>query len=117
FRGRICFWNGHTGTQLESFLSHKADILCLCLDEENNCVYSSGVDPVITNFTRIRLKCGDYQGVKNKWVRSIQRRIHTHDVRALVLADNKLYSAGVDSYLAMSSFPPKALHKYAPTLQ
>ncbi|XP_012274555.1 U3 small nucleolar RNA-associated protein 4 homolog isoform X2 [Orussus abietinus] len=54
---------------------------------------------------------------KAHWVKGIERRLHTHDVRALVEANGKLYSAGVDGYLAQSSYPPKMLVKYPPLLQ
>lgn len=30
------------GTQIESFQTHKADILCLCLAEDENSVYCAG---------------------------------------------------------------------------
>ena len=31
---------------------------------------------------------------RSKWVKSVQRRIHDHDVRALALAEGRLLSAG-----------------------
>lgn len=52
-----------------------------------------------------------------KWVKSIQQKIHEHDVNALVFCDNKLYSGGVDSYLACSYHPPKTVLKMPPILQ
>lgn len=56
-------------------------------------------------------------GSNVKWVKSIQRKIHEHDVRAMVFHRGKLYSAGVDSYLVCSYHPPKTLIKHAPVLQ
>jgi U3 small nucleolar RNA-associated protein 4 len=48
----------------------------------------SGVDPLIATFERIQMKDG------NTWVRSIQRRIHDHDVRALAYCHGRLFSGG-----------------------
>lgn len=57
-------------------------------------------------------------GGRRKWAKSGQRRVHDHDVRALALSsDNKLYSGGVDGYLALTSYPPKLLIKYPPVLK
>lgn len=50
-------------------------------------------------------------------MKSIQRKIHEHDVHALALCGNKLYSGGADSYLACSFHPPKTLLKLPPILQ
>ncbi|PSN57688.1 hypothetical protein C0J52_00311 [Blattella germanica] len=92
--GRITFWDGNVGTQIESYQSHKADILCLCLSEDETNVYCAGVDPLIMCFTKVKMKSGNNtSGNKTKWVKSVQRWIHDHDVRALTLADGKLFSA------------------------
>jgi U3 small nucleolar RNA-associated protein 4 len=52
-----------------------------------------GVDPLIISFAKIWL-CGGASTARSKWVKSVQRRIHDHDVRALVLAGGKLLSGG-----------------------
>ncbi|GLV34548.1 lethal (3) 72Dn [Carabus blaptoides fortunei] len=111
-RGFITFWDGKTGAQVESYQSHCAAVLSVCLSKDKNTVYCSGVDPIIMSYERVLIK-----GKSDKWVKSIQRKIHDHDVRSLVFAENKLYSAGVDGYLACSYYPPKTLVKYPPLLQ
>ncbi|XP_069701427.1 U3 small nucleolar RNA-associated protein 4 homolog isoform X2 [Periplaneta americana] len=118
-RGRLTFWEGNTGTQIEGFQTHRADILSLCLTEDEQSVYCAGVDPLIVSFEKVWLRGSNDTGSsrRSKWVKSIQRRIHEHDVRALTLAEGKLLSAGVDSYLALSSYPPRVLVKYPPLLQ
>ncbi|KAG8285601.1 U3 small nucleolar RNA-associated protein 4 [Homalodisca vitripennis] len=108
-RGKLCMWDGNSGTNIASHQSHKADVLCVCLDDQQTTVYAAGVDPLIATFERIQLKSDS-----NKWVRSIQRRIHDHDVRALAYCHGKLFSGGVDGYLALSSYPPKVLLRYPP---
>ncbi|KAF7270743.1 hypothetical protein GWI33_016325 [Rhynchophorus ferrugineus] len=110
-RGILTLWDAKLGAQIENYQSHKADITALCLSEEEDSVYCAGVDPLITNYQKVKV------GQSYKWVKSIQRKIHEHDVRALVFHKNKLYSAGMDSYLACSYNPPKTLIKYAPVMQ
>jgi U3 small nucleolar RNA-associated protein 4 len=57
------------------------------------CFAFKGVDPLIVSFAKICLQ-GAADTSRSKWVKSVQRRIHDHDVRALALADGKLISAG-----------------------
>lgn len=58
-----------------------------------NLLVFKGVDPLIISFAKIWLRGGSGAG-RSKWVKSVQRRIHDHDVRALALADGKLLSGG-----------------------
>ncbi|XP_011310625.1 cirhin [Fopius arisanus] len=111
-RGVLSVWDSATGTLIESHESHTADILCLAVAEDSNVIYIAGIDPVIRSFSKVLLKSSG----RSQWVKGIERRLHIHDVRALVEADGKLYSAGVDGYLAQSSYPPKNLVKYPPLL-
>ncbi|KAJ8686698.1 hypothetical protein QAD02_022492 [Eretmocerus hayati] len=112
-RGVLSVWDSQSGTLAESHESHAADILSVTMSHDRSMIYCSGVDPVIRTFSRVVVKSTG----RAQWVRGIERRLHIHDVRALVEADGKLYSAGVDGYLAQSSYPPKILVKYPPLLQ
>lgn len=112
-RGVLSFWDPNLGTLIESHESHTADILAIAMSQEENVVYCAGVDPVVRSFSKVTLK----SCARPQWVKGIERRLHVHDVRALVEADGKLYSAGVDGYLAQSTYPPKLLIKYPPLLQ
>ncbi|XP_043480548.1 U3 small nucleolar RNA-associated protein 4 homolog [Leptopilina heterotoma] len=110
-RGVICIWDPNIGTLIESYESHTADILALTMSNDMNMFYCAGVDPVIRIFSKVISKG------RTQWVRGTERRLHVHDVRAVIEANGKLYSAGVDGYLAQSSYPPKFLVKYPPLLQ
>ncbi|XP_025835846.1 U3 small nucleolar RNA-associated protein 4 homolog [Agrilus planipennis] len=110
-RGKITFWDGKIGSQIESFQSHRADILSVCLSSDEKTLYCAGVDPLIISYEKVKVK-----GTSQKWVKSIQRKIHDHDVRCLILLKDKLYSCGIDGYLACSYHPPKTVHKFPPLL-
>ncbi|XP_019876359.1 U3 small nucleolar RNA-associated protein 4 homolog [Aethina tumida] len=111
-RGKLTFWDGKVGAQIESYQSHKADLLAICVSDDEKSLYCAGADPCISNYVQVSVKDGT-----KKWVRSIQRRIHEHDVRALVLVHQKLYSGGIDGYLACSFHPPKTLLRSPPVMQ
>lgn len=111
-RGKLTFWDGNMGAQIESYQSHKADILSLALSEDENTIFCAGVDPILISYVKVKIK-----EQTEKWVKSVQRKIHDHDVRALILFNEKLYSGGVDSYLTCSFHPPKTVLKYPPLLQ
>ncbi|KAI4471576.1 u3 small nucleolar rna-associated protein 4 [Holotrichia oblita] len=111
-RGKLTFWDGKIGSQIESYQSHKADILCLALSEDEETVFCGGVDPILVSYVKIKIK-----EQNEKWVKSIQRKVHDHDVRDIILVNNKLYSGGVDGYLACSYHPPKTIIKYPPFVQ
>ncbi|XP_023224125.1 U3 small nucleolar RNA-associated protein 4 homolog isoform X1 [Centruroides sculpturatus] len=106
--GRTSFWDGKTTTLIDSMKIHKADILTLCLSKDENFVYVSGVDPIIIQFVRVQ------STNKQKWVKSVQRRLHTHDVTAVTLAKEYLISGGIDVCLTLSKYPPKTQIKCSP---
>nr|XP_053634007.1 U3 small nucleolar RNA-associated protein 4 homolog [Cherax quadricarinatus] len=111
FRGKTCFWNAELGTITDTVQTHQAGVLCLAVCSDQKSVYVAGVDPVIVQVTHI--ETGAKKGRKECWVKSIQRSIHTHDVRALALnSDDKIYSGGVDTILALSYYPPKTVIKF-----
>lgn len=40
---------------MESYQSHKADITALCVDEGEQTIYAAGVDPLISNYQKIKV--------------------------------------------------------------
>ena len=99
-RGKTSFWNGRTGTLVDSIQSHKADVLTLTLSPDESTAYSSGVDPTLMHFQTIVKNDG-----RRKWVKSLHRVISSHDVRAVVCTDTMMYSGGVDTYLTLHNYP------------
>lgn len=64
--------------QIESYKAHKRDILAMAVADDEESLYFSGVDPVITQFVKVN------SGAKQtsaRWVKNVQRNIHEHDVR------------------------------------
>lgn len=95
-RGKTCFWNGRQGTCVKSVQSHKADVLCLAVNKSGTSVFSSGVDPTMTQF---EYTASQPNSDWKMWVRSSIRAQHTHDVRALAVIGDSVVSGGVDCQL------------------
>jgi len=136
-RGKTSFWNGRTGTLTDGYQTHRGDVLTVAANDSQDEVYSSGVDPVVFHFSPLapsgtpltprNRKSGQHQKVKAagqvKWVKSIHRFSHTHDVRAILCLEkrtadkrsiNKVISIGVDSNLSVYDTWSKTLVKYPP---
>ncbi|KAI0085618.1 WD40-repeat-containing domain protein [Irpex rosettiformis] len=89
--GMVKFWDSRTCTQLNSFQAHGADVLCLTISPEGTVVYSSGVDQKVVQFSYIKTaqpstaNSSLISRTSHRWVQSISRRLHSHDVRALAI--------------------------------
>ncbi|KFB35930.1 AGAP006092-PA-like protein [Anopheles sinensis] len=112
-RGRMMLFDGHLGTVLDTMVVSKADLLCLEVDAEENELYLSGVEPVIRIYSRLSREAG----AQTRFIRSVTRRIHTHDVKTVASFGKSLVSGGLDGTLVISSFPPWRVDKYLPFLQ
>ncbi|KAK3086816.1 hypothetical protein FSP39_023935 [Pinctada imbricata] len=103
-RGKTIFWNGRQGTQIKSIQSHKADVLCLTVDETEETVFSSGVDPVVAQFDYIPAHKDSDMKI---WVRSAVKSQHTHDVRGMTVVNGTLVSGGVDTNIILNNIETK----------
>ncbi|KAL7634094.1 UNVERIFIED_CONTAM: hypothetical protein RMT77_015422 [Armadillidium vulgare] len=113
-KGKTCFWDGTFGTLISSLQTHQADVHCMQVTEDSQRIYVAGVDPVIVEVCLV--DSGGKRGKRKLWIKSRHRRIHTHDVRSLALTkEGKLFSGGVDTYLALSYYPPKTAIRYPAT--
>ncbi|KAH9075802.1 WD40 repeat-like protein [Lactarius deliciosus] len=81
--GMVKFWDSRTCTQLQSFEAHGADVLCLVIGSEGTSVYTSGIDQKVSQFSLIKSssKSDPISSSDTKWVRTVTKRMHSHDVR------------------------------------
>lgn len=114
-RGKIMFFDGNLGTAIDSIPASKADVLCLAIDDQEKTLYVGGVEPIIKLYQRIEVTKANEK--VNSFVRTLNRRFHTHDVKSLTMFHDKLISGGVDGTLIVSSFPPLTVDKYLPFLE
>ncbi|RNA01589.1 Cirhin [Brachionus plicatilis] len=107
-RGKISVWNAEHGNLIKSFQTHSVDVLCLCIDETEKHIYCSGIDPSIVQLDYIATSQADNY---KTWVKSNVYYQHSHDVRSLLIADNQLISAGVDTKIVFKSLEKKHCSK------
>lgn len=55
-RGKLTFWDGKVGAQIESYQSHKADLLAICVSDDEKSLYCAGADPCISNYVQVSVK-------------------------------------------------------------
>ncbi|KAH9508862.1 hypothetical protein Btru_050267 [Bulinus truncatus] len=103
-RGIVTFWNGKESTQLKTFECHKADILSLCLNQDETKVFTGGVDAALYQFT---LYTPDPTSERKRWVHQRLHSRHTHDIRALTYGNDCLASGGVDTILNVTKLKGK----------
>ena len=93
--GQTQFWDGKMGTLLKSFKSHEADVLAVCVSEDEKSIYSSGIDSRIAEFKfETDENAGDIEWRMTRKLRSVN-----HDIRALSVTkfhDKCLIAGGVD---------------------
>ena len=92
-RGHVQIWDGRSGTLIQSFVTHDADVLTIAVTGDENTIFASGIDSKIMQLAK----------QKNRWVGSSTSRSHTHDVNTLTLMSidhdgrEVLLSGGVDA--------------------
>ncbi|KAL9902143.1 UTP4 small subunit processome component l(3)72Dn [Glossina fuscipes fuscipes] len=115
--GNVTMWDGRMASQTETHQVLKADVLALAVNEEEDKLICAGVEPNIRIYAKALIKRND--ATCNRWVKFLQRRVHDHDVKALVCAKNFIYSGGVDGCLGLSSVAKNKIVnvKYGPFLK
>lgn len=116
-RGLITIWDGKTASYVESHQVLKADVLALAVNESENLLICSGIDPIIRIYSKTQIKREDM--VFNCWVKYLQRNVHDHDVKALLCVGDNILSGGMDGYLGVSSVSKarSTISNYGPFLQ
>ncbi|XP_017486394.1 PREDICTED: U3 small nucleolar RNA-associated protein 4 homolog [Rhagoletis zephyria] len=116
-RGQVTVWDGKMATQLESHQVLKADVLTVAINEEENMLMCSGIEPIIRIYAKTKIKREDTE--YNCWVKYLQRSVHDNDVKALICAGDRIYSGGMDGYLGISSASKRVstIAKYGPFLK
>lgn len=102
--GHVQFWDGDTGTLLQSFdqNDNKADVLEIAVASEECKVFASGVDSRVVSIERPNLNNMEAVGATpddntaRKWILTQAQRPHTHDVKAMTVCRQQLNN-GPDS--------------------
>ncbi|KAF4524642.1 hypothetical protein B566_EDAN013751 [Ephemera danica] len=90
-RGKLCIWDLAMGVSLEEHQALKQDVLCISVALEGDEIFCSGIEPRISQYSKLQAPAA---GARTHWVRSHQRRFHSHDVRALACLGGSLLASG-----------------------
>ncbi|KAL4856387.1 WD repeat-containing protein PCN [Chlorella vulgaris] len=91
--GNVQFWDGRFGTLLAGFAVHQADVLQLAGSPDGNMVFAAGVDPQVALFHRLPAPSSSSRK-HVPWAYLSSKRPHTHDVRAMCIAQGKALAQG-----------------------
>lgn len=85
--GNVKFWDAKMGTQTQSFRAHKADVLAMAVGSDGTSVFTSGVDQKTVEFRQVTVASSRVHDVPaGRWIQASGRRLHSHDVRAIVIS-------------------------------
>lgn len=116
-RGKITFWDGTLGTQIDYIHASAADIMCLAITEDRKHFFCSGVEQILKKYAAVKTM---KNGIElEQWVRCAKRsKIHTHDVLAMVvIGDDKFISGGIDGFLSFGTQDFKSFDRAGPFLK
>ncbi len=67
--GRLQFWDTRTGTLLQGFTEHDADILAVAVAPDGDAVFATGIDERIAMFGRVAPPDGEsgFPTVRQRW--------------------------------------------------
>lgn len=116
-RGRITFWDGNLGTQIDWVQASNFDIMSLTTSEDENSFYCSGIEQIVRKYVKIKTT-KDNTDI-DQWIRTAKRyKLHTHDILALARIDKEqIVSGGVDGFLSISTEDLKIIDKIGPFLK
>lgn len=116
-RGKVIFWDGSMGTQIDYVHASQADIMCLSVSEDRKSFFCSGVEQILRKYTLVKISRAGSE--VDQWVRCVKKsKIHTHDVLSMVTIGNEqMISGGVDGFLSFASQDLKHFEKAGPFLQ
>uniref|UniRef100_W8BSL2 Cirhin n=1 Tax=Ceratitis capitata TaxID=7213 RepID=W8BSL2_CERCA len=116
-RGQVSVWDGKMAAHLESHQVLKADVLTVAVNEEENMLMCSGIEPIIRIYAKTKIKREEIE--YHCWVKFLQRSVHDNDVKALACEGDRIFSGGMDGYLGISSASKRSstISKYGPFLK
>ncbi|XP_002156689.4 U3 small nucleolar RNA-associated protein 4 homolog [Hydra vulgaris] len=106
--GNTQFWDGMTGTLLQSFKSHLADVLAVAIYNDEKMVFTTGIDSKIVQFVLLQNEH------KSSWIQTKHVRATQHDTRSLAICAepyNCLVSGGIDPRFVVHSLNNFSLEK------
>lgn len=112
-RGRLTFWDGNLGTQIDWVQASIADILCLSVSSDEKQIFCSGVEQLVRKYMKINTQGHD------QWIRCAKKyRLHSHDIMAMTsIGDDEIVTSGIDGFLTRCDYDLKVIERMGPFLR
>lgn len=116
-RGRLTFWDGNLGTQIDWVQASVADILCLAVSSDEKQIFCSGVEQLVRKYMKIS-NTKENQG-RDQWIRCAKKyRLHSHDIMAMTsINDDEIITSGIDGFLTRCDYDLKIIERLGPFLR
>lgn len=115
-RGRVTFWDGNLGTQIDWVQASIADVLCLAVSSDEKNFFCSGVEQIVRKYMQITTNKEHQQF--EQWIRCSKRfRLHTHDIMAMVIINDEVITSGIDGFITRSTQDLKIIERHGPILK
>lgn len=115
-RGRVTFWDGNLGTQIDWVQASVADVLCLAVMNDEKNFFCSGVEQIVRKYMQITTTKEHQQF--DQWIRCSKRyRLHTHDIMAMTMVNDELVTSGIDGFITRSTRDLKIVERHGPFLK
>lgn len=115
--GFVTVWNGENYTQLETNQVLDSSVFALAINEKEDRLVCSGKEPpLIRVLSKTQIKRED--SVCDRWIKFLQREVHNHFVKSLVVEGDNVISGGEDGILCITSISSTSapIAKYGPFL-
>jgi U3 small nucleolar RNA-associated protein 4 len=116
-RGKVTFWDGNLGSQIDYVHASTVDIMCLSVADDQKSFFCSGTEQILKKYAKVSINRGGNS--VDQWIRCAKKsKIHTHDVLAMTTIGNeKLISGGIDGFLSFASQDFKTFERAGPFLK
>ncbi len=113
-RGRVTFYDGKLGTQIDWVQASVADVLCLAISRDEESFFCSGVEQIVRKYKKITTNNNAEQ-----WIRCMKKyKLHSHDILAMQIVNNDdLITSGIDGFLTRSTQDLKLVERHGPFLK
>lgn len=116
-RGKVTFWDGNIGSQIDYVHASTADIMCLCVSADRKSFICSGVEQILKKYTQVTISRAGQE--IQQWVRAAKKsKVHTHDVHAMATTEkDQVIAGGVDGFLSFATQELKNVERIGPFLR
>ncbi|ALC43932.1 l-3-72Dn [Drosophila busckii] len=99
--GNVTVWDANLATQIDTYKVLDAKLFALAVNEREDRLVCSGMEPPLIRVlgkTQIKREASTTE----RWIKYLQRDVHKHYVKSLVLIGDRIISGGEDGNLCVS---------------